>query len=52
MELMIALIIALVLGICAIWLLILGSRNEYDDKQSDEEQMKYIDEWNEIHSKR
>lgn len=52
MELIIVLIIALVLGICAMWLLILGSRNEYDDKQSDEEQMKYIDEWYKIHSKR
>ena len=52
MELIIVLIIAIVLGICAMWLLILGSRNEYDDKQSDEEQMKYIDEWYKIHSKR
>ena len=34
------------------WLIVSGSRNKYDDKQLDEEQMKYLDEWYEIHNKR
>ena len=52
MELIITLIIVLILGICAMWLLVLGSRNEYDDPQSDEDQVKYLNEWRKTHSRR
>lgn len=52
MKLIITLIIAHILGTCAMWLLALGSRNEYDDPQSDEDQVKYLNEWRKTHSKR
>lgn len=48
----IALVIALILGIISLFLLVIGSRNEYDAKQSDEDQMKYLSEWSKTHSKR
>lgn len=51
MELIITLIIVIILGICAMWLLVLGSRNEYDDPQSDEDQVKYLNEWRKTHNK-
>lgn len=52
MILMIILITALTLVIVSLFLLVIGSRNEYDDKQSDEDQMKYLSEWLKTHSKR
>lgn len=48
----IAFIIAMILGIASLFLLIIGSRNEYDDLQSDEDQVKYLNEWRKTHSKR
>ena len=51
MELIVALMIALILGIGAMWLVVLGSRNEYDDYQSDEDQIKYLEEWRKYHNK-
>lgn len=52
MKLIVALLIVLILGMCTTLLLMLRSRNEYDDKQSDEDQMKYLDEWYRIYRKR
>ena len=51
MESIVALIIALILGIVRIFLLVKGSRNEYDDYQSDEDQIKYLEEWSKDHNK-
>ena len=51
-DMIIALVIALILGITSLFLLVIGSRNEYDAKQSDEDQMKYLSEWSKTHSKR
>lgn len=52
-DMIIALVIALIiLGITSLFLFVIGSRNEYDDKQSDEDQMKYLSEWLKTHSKR
>ena len=48
----IAFIIATILGIASLFLLIIGSRNEYDDLQSDEDQVKYLNEWCKTHNKR
>jgi hypothetical protein len=48
----IAFIIAMILGIASLFLLIIGSRNEYDDLQSDEDQVKYLNEWCKTHNKR
>ena len=47
----IAFIIATILGIASLFLLIIGSRNEYDDLQSDEDQVKYLNEWYRTHNK-
>ena len=47
----IAFIIATILGIASLFLLIIGSRNEYDDPQSDEDQVKYLNEWRKTHNK-
>ena len=47
----IAFIIATILGIASLFLLIIGSRNEYDDLQSDEDQVKYLNEWCKTHNK-
>ena len=51
MILMIILIIALILGVASLFLLIKGSRNEYDDLQSDEDQVKYLNKWCKTHNK-
>lgn len=51
MILMIILITALTLVIVSLFLLIIGSRNEYDDPQSDEDQVKYLNEWRKTHNK-
>lgn len=48
----IAFIIAMILGIASLFLLIIGSRNEYDDLQSDEDQVKYLNKWRKTHNKR
>lgn len=42
----------MILGIASLFLLIIGSRNEYDDLQSDEDQVKYLNEWCKTHNKR
>ena len=47
----IAFIIATILGVASLFLLIIGSRNEYDDPQSDEDQVKYLNEWRKTHNK-
>lgn len=47
----IAFIIATIVGIASLFLLIIGSRNEYDDPQSDEDQVKYLNEWRKTHNK-
>lgn len=47
----IAFIIATILGMASLFLLIIGSRNEYDDPQSDEDQVKYLNEWRKTHNK-
>ena len=47
----IAFIIATILGTASLFLLIIGSRNEYDDPQSDEDQVKYLNEWRKTHNK-
>ena len=49
MQITVVLIIALILGVASLFLLVKGSRNEYDDYQSDEDQIKYLEEWREDH---
>lgn len=51
MQITVVLIIALVLGVASLFLLVKGSRNEYDDYQSDEDQIKYLEEWRKDHNK-
>lgn len=48
---MIVLIIVLILGVSSLFLLVKGSRNEYDIKLSDEDQVKYLEEWRKDHNK-
>lgn len=52
MQITVVLIIALILGVASLFLLVKGSRNEYDDYQSDEDQVKYLNEWCKTHNKR
>lgn len=52
MQIAVVLIIALILGVASLFLLVKGSRNGYDDLQSDEDQVKYLNEWRKTHSKR
>lgn len=47
----IILIIALVFGVASLFLLVKGSRNEYDMKLSDEDQVKYLNKWRKDHNK-
>lgn len=47
----IILIIALILGFTSLFLLIKGSRNEYDMKLSDNDQVKYLNKWRKDHNK-
>lgn len=51
MQIMIVLIIVLILGFTSLALLVKGSRNEYDMKLSDEDQIKYLEEWRKDHNK-
>ena len=51
MHIMIVLIIVLIFGVSSLFLLIKGSRNEYDDYQSDEDQIRYLEEWRKDHNK-
>lgn len=51
MQIMIVLIIALILGFTSLALLVKGSRNEYDMKLSDEDQVKYLNKWRKDHNK-
>lgn len=51
MHIMIVLIIVLILGFTSLFLLIKGSRNEYDIKLSDEDQVKYLNKWRKDHNK-
>lgn len=47
----IILIIVLILGFTSLALLVKGSRNEYDMKLSDEDQVKYLNKWRKDHNK-
>lgn len=51
MQIMIVLIIVFILGVASLFLLVKGSRNEYDAYQSDEDQIKYLEEWRKDHNK-
>ena len=51
MILVIILLITLILGVASLFLLVKDSRNEYDDYQSDEDQIKYLEEWRKDHNK-
>lgn len=51
MQIMIVLIIVLILGVSSLALLVKGSRNEYDIKLSDEDQVKYLNKWRKDHNK-
>lgn len=48
---MIVLMIVLILGFTSLSLLVKGSRNEYDMKLSDEDQVKYLNKWRKDHNK-
>ena len=52
MQITVVLIITLILGVASLFLLVKGSTNEYDDYQSDEDQVKYLNEWRKTHNKR
>lgn len=51
MILVIILLITLILGVASLFLLVKGSRNEYDMKLSDEDQVKYLNKWRKDHNK-
>lgn len=51
MQIIIFLIIVLILGFTSLALLVKGSRNEYDMKLSDEDQVKYLNKWRKDHNK-
>lgn len=49
---MIVLMIGLIFGFTSLALLVVkGSRNEYDMKLSDEDQVKYLNKWRKDHNK-
>lgn len=50
MQIIIFLIIVLILGFTSL-ALVKGSRNEYDMKLSDEDQVKYLNKWRKDHNK-